>query len=265
MRWPGSWHRKSTPRMAEIAEVRAAAEIELRDVASLLEDAARLTGVAVETAGQTSANATPIDLDDELAALVVAMPNAWPDGAGEDVVGRWNEWNRTGMAFWAATGGSEAGRAAFQAWSAQRRYLRRSHHRCPLAALHHQPAEQADSGHARPSRPQRRAGFPPAVLEQAGTARGRAQCRCRHRSGAGYLGAPGAVANSRGPRCEADGGLGGADEAHRGNQTYPRRARLLPDGLSGPSRSRRAADRAGAPPSPIRPSCNRTGSRRDSR
>jgi len=120
LRWAGSWHLKAAPRLAEIVELRGEAELELRDAASVLEDAARLAGVQVETAGRPASNPSPIELDADLAALVATIPNEAAGEGPEDPVGRWNDWNRVGMALWAATGGSDAGLVAFQAWSAKR-------------------------------------------------------------------------------------------------------------------------------------------------
>lgn len=47
----------------------------------------------------------------QVVAALSAIPNVGPPD--------WEAWNRIGMATWAATGGSEAGRAAFHAWSEQ--------------------------------------------------------------------------------------------------------------------------------------------------
>ena len=47
----------------------------------------------------------------------------------------WNDWNRIGMATWAATGGSEVGRKAFAEWSAKSSKNDQDDDRGPLAAL----------------------------------------------------------------------------------------------------------------------------------
>jgi hypothetical protein len=120
LRWAGSWHRKAEPRLARITELRAGAELELRDAAAVLEDAARLAGVAVPTPGASQGCSTPLALDADLAALVAAIPNAPDPDDANDAAHRWHDWNRVGMAFWAATQGSDAGRDAFQSWSAKR-------------------------------------------------------------------------------------------------------------------------------------------------
>lgn len=47
----------------------------------------------------------------QVVAALSGIPNSGPPN--------WEEWNRIGMATWAATNGSQAGRAAFHAWSEQ--------------------------------------------------------------------------------------------------------------------------------------------------
>lgn len=57
IRWPGSWHRKGTPRLARIVAADADREIDLPDALAALEDAAATSGVkiALPTAGATHA------------------------------------------------------------------------------------------------------------------------------------------------------------------------------------------------------------------
>jgi Protein of unknown function (DUF3987)/Primase C terminal 2 (PriCT-2) len=113
IRWPGSWHRKKAPRLAVIV-ASGDNEIDLNDAIEILREA---TGNAM--------NGTPFDFNpfdvnttgklrapnDEAAASALAV---FPNNDLE-----WADWNRTGMATWAATEGSEAGRVAFYAWSAK--------------------------------------------------------------------------------------------------------------------------------------------------
>lgn len=47
IRWPGSWHRKGTPRMASIASLHAEAETHLSDAVERLEEAVRASGARV--------------------------------------------------------------------------------------------------------------------------------------------------------------------------------------------------------------------------
>jgi hypothetical protein len=63
---------------------------------------------ALTTTGAAGATATADAFD--IAAALAVIPN-------DDV--SWEEWNRIGMAAWRATGGSEEGFAAFEAWSSK--------------------------------------------------------------------------------------------------------------------------------------------------
>jgi predicted P-loop ATPase len=102
LRWPGSWHRKHEPRLARIVDVRPDVEIEASEVIDLLEPV-----VPAQCAGGCRRGGSQHDceLDDhDLAALGQIIAN--PDR-------EWADWNRLGMAFFAASNGSEAGLAAF--------------------------------------------------------------------------------------------------------------------------------------------------------
>src|SRR5260370_36006849 len=110
IRWPGSWHRKGTPRLAKTVACSDDNEIDLNEALERLRDAVGatiFTGFGLKTSGK-------LGTDDHAAvasALAVIPNNDLP----------WNEWNRIGMAAWGATDGSEAGRKAFADWSAQSR------------------------------------------------------------------------------------------------------------------------------------------------
>ena len=102
LRWPGSWHRKHEPRLARIVDLRPDVEIEPSEVVELLEPL-----IPVQRAGGRRRGSSQHDseLDDhDLAALAEIIAN--PDR-------EWADWNRLGMAFFAASNGSEAGLAAF--------------------------------------------------------------------------------------------------------------------------------------------------------
>jgi hypothetical protein len=110
LRWPGSFHRKGAPRLARLVELNPDVEIELPDALELLQDAVEATGrevtpPATRVSGQLVAD-DPIDLS----AAVAILEN--PDLT-------WAEWNEIGMAIWAATEGSETGRALWLAFSAK--------------------------------------------------------------------------------------------------------------------------------------------------
>ena len=127
MRWPGSWHRKAEPRLAEIISA-FETEIDLNEALALLCDA---TGVVAFAAGaseqkQDGAGKGGFDRGDLgewirgarfLAPNVAAVVSALAAIPNEDRA--WVDWNKLGMAIWAATDGSEAGGEAFAAWSAK--------------------------------------------------------------------------------------------------------------------------------------------------
>ena len=111
IRWPGSCHRKGTPRLAKIIASSDDSEIDLTEAVERLRDAAgaaTFTGFGFKT---TNGKLGAADHAAVASALAV-IPN-------KDLP--WNEWNRIGMATWAATDGSEVGRKAFHEWSASRR------------------------------------------------------------------------------------------------------------------------------------------------
>jgi hypothetical protein len=119
LRWPGSWHRKSTPRLAEIA-FESDNEIDLGDALALLRDAAGLHLANSERArpGASSHNdpfgfgprKLEADNHEDVASALRVIPN-------EDL--HRERWNYIGMATWAATDGSEVGLKAFTEWSAK--------------------------------------------------------------------------------------------------------------------------------------------------
>src|SRR5262249_45753069 len=105
VRWPGSWHRKTEPVLARVT-TNPEAEIDLNEALELLHVARReMEGFADrddKIAGQLHD-----DLDDVAAALDIIPNNDVP----------WDEWNRLGLAIWAATRG--AGFHIFDKWSAK--------------------------------------------------------------------------------------------------------------------------------------------------
>jgi predicted P-loop ATPase len=108
IRWPGSVHRKGTPRLAKIVASSDDNEINLADAVERLRDAAGT--LDFKSAGvKSNGNLEAADHATVAAALAV-IPN--------DTL-EWDDWNKVGMATWAATGGSEVGREAFATWSAK--------------------------------------------------------------------------------------------------------------------------------------------------
>jgi hypothetical protein len=107
MRWAGTLHRKNpaAARLAQIIELNHESEITLGDALDELQGWA-----AIRAEGQQADNVDwAVDDDpDLLAACAERMPNPDLD---------WHAWNRLGLAFWAASDGSEAGFAAFDVFS----------------------------------------------------------------------------------------------------------------------------------------------------
>ena len=104
MRWPGSWHSKSTPRLCEIIN-RTENEIGLADAVAM----ASVFGIKPTKSPQRESFKTVEPLsEEELLRLAKKIPNNEQD---------WNRWNRTGMAFYDASHGSDAGSTAFHLWS----------------------------------------------------------------------------------------------------------------------------------------------------
>ena len=108
LRWtpegPTTWTRDTLPTVTEEQITAFFADIAPIIMASLPGDHAAEPDRQASPLGQRG------DLLDVLAALR-AIPN---DGPAD-----WEAWNRTGMALWAATDGSDAGRDAWHAWSAR--------------------------------------------------------------------------------------------------------------------------------------------------
>jgi putative DNA primase/helicase len=116
IRWPGSWHRKSEPKLARIARL-TDNEIDLAEAVEILRGASGAAAAkpcngsgsllaAFAADGSSLRAANDVDVRD---ALSVIPNNDLP----------WGEWNRVGLACWAATNGSETGFEAFAAWSAK--------------------------------------------------------------------------------------------------------------------------------------------------
>lgn len=113
LRWPGSWHRKSTPRLSRIVAIDLGAEIDLGDAVRLLREAAAAAGDTDAADPQDHRSGEPeAEIFDVVSALA-AIPNAF------DPKESWHCWNRIGMATWRATAGSALGFTAFAAWSAK--------------------------------------------------------------------------------------------------------------------------------------------------
>jgi hypothetical protein len=108
LRWPGSWHLKGAPRLATIIDINPDAEIDLDDALHELETASVLRELNADERPPGNGADTAIAPDEDLEALAATIGN--PDLP-------WARWNTIGMAFHGASGGSDAGLAAFDRWS----------------------------------------------------------------------------------------------------------------------------------------------------
>ena len=59
MRWPGSWHRKRTPKLARIVALNEDAEIDLEEALERLREAAGVAGIACRVHGAGNGRQRP--------------------------------------------------------------------------------------------------------------------------------------------------------------------------------------------------------------
>ncbi len=116
LRWPGSWHRKGAPRLAQII-FESENEIDLDEALGRLREAAgaQVTGGATAVVDADADASFPerklqAAHPEDIAAALKVIPN-------KDLP--WVEWNEVGLATYAASGGSDDGRQAFEEWSAK--------------------------------------------------------------------------------------------------------------------------------------------------
>lgn len=111
LRWPGSWNMKSAPKLAVVAAGNPASEIHLPEALERLQEAVEVAGYDSTTRKTNNApGADPQAATIDIASALQQIPN-------ESV--HWDEWNRTGMATYRATGGTADGLAAWSDWSAK--------------------------------------------------------------------------------------------------------------------------------------------------
>jgi hypothetical protein len=127
LRWPGSWHCKKTPKLAQIAAIQEDTEIDLEEALASLRKAAEAAGIA-QPAGSKGAgngagapgNQWEASHHSLVASTLAVIPN---DSTLKDAKGRllhdWDYWNKTGMTIWASTQARMAGRHS--EWSAKAR------------------------------------------------------------------------------------------------------------------------------------------------
>lgn len=114
MRWPGSWHTKSTPRLCTITDLGD----KTRDVK--LEWAAEQIASALEQAGKTwEGRAGSGSVATGRFKTIEPLPAKVLEDAARIIPNRceWSEWNKTAMAFYDASHGSIEGYEALSAWS----------------------------------------------------------------------------------------------------------------------------------------------------
>ncbi len=76
IRWPGSWHRKTTPRLARILALNEAREIDLREALEALQEAAAAAGVGLAASGAKEAPTTGTGEARDTAELTRAVVTA---------------------------------------------------------------------------------------------------------------------------------------------------------------------------------------------
>jgi predicted P-loop ATPase len=118
LRWPGSLHRKAEPRLARIVSLRENVEIELGDALELLYEA-----VAALPPGSGSRDGNGYDNPERQPSRFGAEAEALDIISALAVIPNdeknWKRWSDIGMAVWHASRGSEAGFAAYLAWSSK--------------------------------------------------------------------------------------------------------------------------------------------------
>jgi len=116
LRWPGTWHTKNPdrPRLATNATISPDAEIHLDEALELLQEAVNAVGLGkpvTKAPGGSSETQAPLAW---IESAVPFIPNT-----GELGKPSWDNWIRLGLAFYAATGGSDDGRRLWAQWSAK--------------------------------------------------------------------------------------------------------------------------------------------------
>jgi hypothetical protein len=108
-RWPGSWHRKAQPKLAEIIESNDV-EIDLHEAIVVLREAAGRRETTADGFAEAATRKQLASNPEHVALALREIPNEKRE---------WSEWNYFGLAIWGATGGSEVGFNAFAEWSAK--------------------------------------------------------------------------------------------------------------------------------------------------
>src|SRR5581483_6606720 len=114
LRWPGSWHRKQTPRLAKIV-FESENEVDLDEALERLRDVTGAWSISEQFRHDFSAShQTNPKLLAEKVEYVASALRVIPNNNL-----KWCDWNYVGLAIWGATGGSAEGFKAFADWSAK--------------------------------------------------------------------------------------------------------------------------------------------------
>jgi hypothetical protein len=129
IRWPGSLHRKGTPKLCHIVACNPDTEIDLPWALMRLREAVEAEGLGAEiipfkprradgtTANSGKGNTGPANPNNLRAPCIEAVIDALTIIPNDDL--EWDEWNYVGLAIYGATAGSAEGGEAFATWSAK--------------------------------------------------------------------------------------------------------------------------------------------------
>ena len=147
IRWPGSWHRKGTPRLACIIAYNPDIEIDWKEALNQLRAAAQdnTGGDNADDGGPQPRHSGEPQADPlDIAAALACIPNDDADWENSDD-GR-PGWNTVGLATWRASGGSPAGYACFAAWSSKSYKFNRGRTEARWAHYATSPPDQIGAG-----------------------------------------------------------------------------------------------------------------------
>ena len=137
LRWPGSWNRKQTPRMARISAIHEAAEINLDDALERLREAIEAAGVSRTPVG-TASSGKPQAAPDLVLSAMHAVPN--PDL-------HYDEWIRLGYATMRAMGDDERAFETFDVWSRKSGKYQEAETVAAWRRIHRASSRKSGAGH----------------------------------------------------------------------------------------------------------------------
>jgi putative DNA primase/helicase len=123
MRWPGSVHKKSTPRLARIVNLRADVEIELGDALEQLQEAVAALPPSKKNGRDRTAGGHQPSSNGHQPSSFGAVADILDINSALAIIGNdernWKYWSDVGMAVWRASGGSRGGYVAYYGWSSK--------------------------------------------------------------------------------------------------------------------------------------------------